>query len=462
MISRSQAFAVVEDVLGFRPEPTRGVEIEQAVSERLRARGYAEAASYRAALADARLRAAESRVLADRLTVNETYFLREPAHHEVLAAVVLAERARGGEPLRILSVGCSTGEEPYGIALSLIEAGWSRQEAEIVAIDASPAAIGRARSARYADRSVRNVPTELQRRHFNRDKNGSVLTDDVKAWVRFEVENVVDEASTFWTGKSFDVVFCRNLLIYLTPNATRRVVDRLAGALSTDGYLFLGHAETGLAGSRFSVHQAYDTFYFQLRDRTLPPPATTTRATPVPRRPAPRAPAVQPVVAARDDTEQAVLDLLRRERFAEALTLLEQAEPASEGGLLRAAVLTNLGRAAEAVLVCEARLEHQPSCAYSHYLLALCAESAENLGAARWHHARAATLDGAFAMPRLRGGMLARRAGDADEARRMLNEALAAFPSQNGRTQLLYGGGIATDALVTLCRAELSHCAKHR
>jgi chemotaxis protein methyltransferase CheR len=291
--------------------------------------------------------------------------------------------------------------------------------------------------------------------------------------VRFEVENVVDDFSTFWDTASFDVVFCRNLLIYLTPKSIERTISRIARALTPGGYLFLGHAETGLAGKQFSAHHGHDAFYFRQQEPT---------ATAQPRRETEVAPTWLETIERSGERVQALttsavtdaaisppppasehlLDLLRLERFAEALTLLESAEAGSERGLLRAAVLTNLGRTADAAAACEQRLAAVPSCAFAHYLLGLCHEQRGATQDAKQHHTRSATLDSSFALPRLRAGMLARRAGALDEARRLLREALLAFPRQGARTQLLYGGGIATEALEALCRTELTACEKAR
>ena len=104
------AFGVVTTLLGFRPEPTRSADVELAVRDRLRRRSVDSLEAYATLLEDETARAVEARALADRLTVNETYFFREHAHHAILRDFVLPEhRARGTSPLRILSIGCSSG-----------------------------------------------------------------------------------------------------------------------------------------------------------------------------------------------------------------------------------------------------------------------------------------------------------------------------------------------------------------
>ncbi len=475
MSLRLDAFAILEDVLGFREEPTRGADVEQAVWEQARRRGCSDIASYALLLRDEATRTAEARALADRVTVNETYFFREPQHHAVLKDKLVPEAlARKDLPFRVLSVGCSSGEEPYGIALTLMEAGLERESVQILALDASPAVIRRAERARYSEWSLRNVPETTRKRYFKRDGSSYCLSDDVRRWVSFDVRNVVDDSPDFWNAPRFDVVFCRNMLIYLTPAKIQEAIARFASVLVPGGHLFLGHSETSHAGSKFTVAHASDAFFFRRNGgrNTIPNPApppskvdgtswadailrSTRRIDALGARGRLRA-AEAPARHVLAESE--AMDLFRRERFAELLTKLDESASSPESCLLRAAVLTNLGRVAQAEAACKERLAETPSCAEAHYLMGLCREQANDPGAASKCHERAAALSPTFAMPSLRLGMLARRAGDYERARRMLTRALQTFPSQTERQRLLYCGGFSSEALVALCRAELSAC----
>jgi len=498
LITRDEAFTLLERVLGFRAEPTRAEDVTRALGERLLARSCKDAKAYGRVLDDPRLRAEETRAIADRLTVNETYFLRESAGLRVLVDRLVPELlARGEGPVRILSVGCSTGDEPYGIALLLHEAGIAPGQVEITGVDVSSNVIATARRAQYSEWALRNVPAALRARYFERERKGYRLVAELRERARFELRNVVDADGAFWESAQYDLILCRNLLIYLGTEAIELAVSRFASALTPGGALFLGHAETSLAGPRFTVEEDDGAFYFRLRKhaaeparrvRSRPPAQSRQKQPSPPSEPQNRLPGfdadqaaralLEPIgragsriqeleaglfpAAERPTSERLeelgdVLELIQQERFDDALGRVETGEvdERSERALLRAVLLTNLGRTMEARQAAQSRLARLPACPFAHYLLGLCHETASQHDEARRLYARSAELDPGFAMARLRAGMLARRAGRSEEARRALEGALERFPHQAARTQLLYGGGFAREELASLCRAEL-------
>jgi chemotaxis protein methyltransferase CheR len=176
-----------------------------------------------------------------------------------------------------------------------------------------------------------------------------------------------------------------------------------------------------------------------------------------------RAPALAPAAAAgaRWDAGQA-LDLIHKEDFAAALELVRAApahaarEP--EVLLLNAVLLIHSGQLAQAEAMCRRLLELDELNAGAHYVLALCRESAGDGNGATDHDQVAVHLDPAFAMPRLHLGLLARRAGDREGARRELGQALILLRREDASRLLLFGGGFGRDMLLTLCRSELLAC----
>lgn len=484
MISEAEAFGLLERLLGFRAEPTRAGDAVRALEERLRVHGCDGVESYARLLDDSRVRTEETSALADRVTVNETYFLRESAQLDlVVEELVPRLLERGVEPVRILSAGCSTGDEPYGLALRLHEAGVERERVEILGVDVSPSVITRARRAQYSDWALRNVAPALRGRYFARDGKSHRLVDELRQRVRFEVANLVDDDAAFGQGAPFDIAICRNLLIYLTPEAITGTLARLARLLAPDGALLLGHAETQLAGPLFAVEEARGAYYFRRRGAVAAPTARariqrptatseleagTAWLEPIARSNArihalaalvpPSAERVSAQNSEPPGTLDEIVELVRNERFSDALARIETtaSDGRSERGLLRAAILTNLGRTTDAKQAVEGRLELLPRCAFAHYLLGVCRESLLELEEARQSYARSAELDPTFALAHLRGGLLARRAGQKEAARRALATALEHFPKQAARTLLLYGGGFARETLASLCRAELS------
>lgn len=482
----ADAAGVVTALLGFRPEPTRIADVELAVRDRVKRRAKTSLEEYIAMLEDETAREVEARALADRLTVNETYFFREDAHHAILRDVVLpAHRARGTAPLRVLSLGCSSGEEPYGVAVTLHELGLKRADARIVAVDASAAVIARAERAHFSPWSLRNVDEDVRRRYFTRLR-GDVyaLSDDIRAWVRFSVKNLLEPDPAFFEPESYDVVFCRNVLIYFTPDVVRGVIATISKVLRPGGTLFLGHAETGHAGRDFIPSDGYGAFYFTKRDpyaaqrateprsvhafATTPPvsfdaPADERREHASTRPPYEDDAARAPVFADVDTHGETCLALIRAERFDDALVALDEATakaPSRDLDVMRAALLANMGDVVRARAACARVLESRASSAEAHYLLGLCDELEQRTETAREHYMRAVALDEDFAMPRMRLGILARRRREFADARRLLGDALRLFPHQNERALLVFGGGFHADALTRLCRTELNACKK--
>jgi chemotaxis protein methyltransferase CheR len=431
----------------------------------------------------------EIAVLARDLTVPETYFFRHNDQFRALAERVLPERMRDGRPVRtlsILSAGCATGEEAYSLAIIFREAvddpSW---DARIRAVDLSPAALEKAARGRYTAWSLRDTAPERRRRWFEELGGELVLDESIRRAVRFEPRNLAAEDAELWNPGSYDVVFCRNVLMYFEPDRMRRVIDRIARALAPGGFLFLGHAETLRGVSEdFHLCHTHDAFYYQRKD-ALHPPAEAPPPVPTPARVAAEValqldgafvdairgaservaalmPGAAPTAAVPRWDSAPVFDLLRRERFAEALQAV-RARPADLSGdpdllLLEAMLLTHDGKIAAAAAVCRALLAIDELHAGAHYVLALCGEHGGDTAEAAEHDRIAAYLDPGFAMPRLHLGLLARRAGQRETARRELTQALFLLEREDPARLLLFGGGFNREALVGLCNLALKDC----
>ena len=297
--------------------------------------------------------------------------------------------------------------------------------------------------------------------------------------------------------------------MYMTPEAMRGVVERIAHSLRPGGFLFLGHAETLRGVSRdFHLRHTHDTFYYErrsrhdsstaglegaglgsapvseTRDARLPLSValgledaswvdTIARATqrvaeitqsprrPPSARPAP-SPAVTPLLSGAPSDRHDISNMMREERFEEALEKLGSrpatGEPDAETALLRAVLLTNVGRFEDAEAACNALLAADALHAGAHYLLALCREHSGDRAGAIDHDQTATYVDPTFAMPRLHLGLLERRAGRLAQAEAELRRALALLPGEEASRVLLFGGGFGREALAALCRSELKRC----
>jgi chemotaxis protein methyltransferase CheR len=211
----------------------------------------------------------EWRKVMDALAVQETYFWREVDQMRALVHRIVPELAceLGGRPLRIWSVPCASGEEPLTIAMMLDEEGWfDRAAIEIHASDASTAAVAKARVGRYRERSFRALPPQLRERYFTQEADGWTpvpeLRDRITSW---SVVNLMarDEVAPH---ASSPVIFCRNAFIYFSPQSVRQVVETLAGAMPSPGYLFVGASESLLSVTdRFALQQVDGAFVYVRR-----------------------------------------------------------------------------------------------------------------------------------------------------------------------------------------------------
>lgn len=187
--------------------------------------------------------------LINRLTVHETYFLREDYQLQCLTKSALTEIMQTqpeGKPVRILSLPCSTGEEPYSIAIWLLEH-WTRideVDVEIAAMDIDGESVAAARAGVYGTRALQRVSAAQRKRWF--EPAGSTehrVSADLRGAVGFSVGNVCD-THDMRRYRNYDVIFCRNLLIYFDELSARRAAENLFGMLRPGGLLFLGHAES--------------------------------------------------------------------------------------------------------------------------------------------------------------------------------------------------------------------------
>jgi chemotaxis protein methyltransferase CheR len=209
----------------------------------------------------------------DALAVQETYFWR--AIDQVRAVVeevvpMLVERGRG-QPLRIWSVPCATGEEPLTIAMLLEEQGWfDRALIEIIGSDASPAAIAKARAGAYGLRAFRNLPHALQEKYFTRlgEKSWKV-SPDLQRRVTFDVVNLMDSGAVARHATA-PVIFCRNLFIYFSDNSVRRAVDVFTREMREPAFLCVGASESLLRlATRFALREIGGAFVY-VKDEAVP------------------------------------------------------------------------------------------------------------------------------------------------------------------------------------------------
>jgi chemotaxis protein methyltransferase CheR len=206
----------------------------------------------------------EASALARELTVGETYFFRHNDQFRAFAEIALLARIReraSDRRLRLLSAGCASGEEAYSLAMILKETATDLVfDTSILAVDINPGALERAAEARFSTWALRETAPEAQKRWFRSSGRDLVLDPEIRSAVTFEQRNLTSDDIELWRPDFYDVIFCRNVIMYFSPEKMRAVIDRIARSIVPGGYLFLGHAETlrGLSQDFHLLH-SHDT-----------------------------------------------------------------------------------------------------------------------------------------------------------------------------------------------------------
>ncbi len=233
---------------------------------------------------------AELRALLPHVTVTHSEFFRDPRQFQALERRVLPEllaHARAeARPLRIWSAGCATGEEPYSVAMALDEQGAEACELDLWATDLNQTALETARGARFAPRRLLHVSPSRRARYFQADPTGESfeLCEPIRSRVRFEVHNLAAPAAAPSASGGFDLILCRNVIIYFDPLVIRGVLDRFFDALRPGGVLVLGYSESLFrVYDRFEMLEVEGAFLYRRPQAAPPTPQPPTpRSMPIP------------------------------------------------------------------------------------------------------------------------------------------------------------------------------------
>ncbi|MCP2070643.1 UNVERIFIED_ORG: chemotaxis protein methyltransferase WspC [Pseudomonas lini] len=381
--------------------------IERALRQRISATPGRTADEYWQCL---QYSAQEQQALIEAVIVPETWFFRYPESFATLAKLAVKRLAeiKHLRALRILSLPCSTGEEPYSIAMALLDAGLGPHQFKVDGLDVSPLSVSRAKAARYGKNSFRGADLVFRERHFDAEEEGYRLSERVREQVRLQVGNLLDPALLV-NEAPYDFVFCRNLLIYFDQPTQQQVFEVLKRLTHQDGVLFIGPAEGSLLG-RLGMRSIgiAQSFAFSRQGAPEPQPLPTLIPTPLPVRqphrvvpPAPRprpfAGGVSPIV---------------EPKGSDATTLLANI-----------AALANSGKSAEARAACEQYLRsHEPK-AQVFYWLGLLSDMAGSALEAQGFYRKALYLEPQHAEALVHLAALLASQGDAAGARRLQERA---------------------------------------
>ncbi|MHA6161676.1 CheR family methyltransferase [Pseudomonas sichuanensis] len=284
-------FRFLQERIGLDVESVGAPMIERALRQRCVALQATDLDDYWLRLQQS---TAEQQALIEAVIVPETWFFRYPESFTALVDLAhkrVAELA-GARPLRILSLPCSTGEEPYSIAMALLDGGVAAQAFGVDGIDISPNSVAKAEQALYGRNSFRGSELAFRERHFSETAEAHQLDERVRRQVSLKVGNVLDPALKARDGQ-YDFVFCRNLLIYFDVPTQQRVFEVLKQLTHAQGVLFIGPAEGSLL-ARLGMRPLGIAQSFAYVRQADPVPAPPTKPLPAMR---PLAPPLPKVVA---------------------------------------------------------------------------------------------------------------------------------------------------------------------
>jgi chemotaxis protein methyltransferase CheR len=232
---------------GIQFEATKRYFVDKRLIERVAATGHD---SFRSYFTFVRFQASSEELqhLTNLMTVNETYFFREEYQFQCLVRSILpalVKTKRNSNPVRIWVIPSSSGEEPYSIAIYLLEhwAGIHQWDVEIVASDIDTKILAQAQAGIHSARSVKDLPPHILSTYFKLVPTGYQICEDLRNSIKFTRVNLAERSDTR-SYRNFDVIFCRNLLIYFDDVSRRTAAEMLFESLNPGGYICLGHSES--------------------------------------------------------------------------------------------------------------------------------------------------------------------------------------------------------------------------
>ena len=438
----SQLSELIAARMGLHFPPERWGDLKRGLAGAAQEYGFEDAAKYADRILSAPPSKLQLQALETTLPQGETYFFRDPQTFDALTETILPEliRSRRGrdQRLRIWSSACSSGEEPYTLAILLHQLLPDLQDwqVSITATDINPHFLRKATTGHYGEWSFRNAPAWLKQRYFKRTAEGLyAIIPEIRKLVTFAHLNLVEDNYPSPTTKTdaMDIIFCRNVLMYFTPSQVDRVIGRLSRALVEGGWLAVGPSETSKAlFPRFVSVNFPDAILFRKGNAPGSGPIKESSPRTGSAAPAahPKPETLQPALAktqATPDVLGTALRLYQQRHYAEAADMLlaicgdRQTAPAVLSLLTRA--LANQGRLADALTWCERWIAADKTDPAGHYLHSMIVLEQGDPRRARPSLQRAIYLDHDFVLAHFALGNLALRCGKSAEAAKHFSNA---------------------------------------
>jgi chemotaxis protein methyltransferase CheR len=234
--------ALIYKESGITFTPTNRSILESRLKERLREKNIASVKEYFTTISSNQ---GELKSFLDSITTNLTRFFRNQAQFDALEKHVIPElinikKASGNNTIKFWSAGCSTGEEPYTIAMLMSEILPPSMRYEIVASDLSLNCLMTAKEGFYADNRIDGIPDNYLKKYFDKVDGGYKIRSDIMSKIRFDYHNLKNDSGQ----RNLDIVFCRNVIIYFDEAAQLGVINRFWDSMASKSFLFIGHSES--------------------------------------------------------------------------------------------------------------------------------------------------------------------------------------------------------------------------
>jgi len=469
----SEVIGRIRDHAGIDYHPGQGVSLRSALIQRILQLEMTSAGQY-LKLIQGEQGEEELAKLVSLIVVQKTSFFRDRPQFELLEKRVLPEiqaRERDGKArVNIWSAGCSTGEEPYSIAMVLKRSPLSAAGATLLATDISREVLTRAAEARYRRRNLDDLG-DRERALFSPEGGGWQLNENVRSLVEFKLHNLVSFPYPLPSEGMWDVIFCRNVLIYFNRETVRGIIENFRRVLSPGGYLFLGVSESLFQLSEgFELISTGKAFVYRNPDGKTPP-ARPQRKPVQAKRPAPRRdlgrlmrrtpPSAPKPASGLDASVQAARSMVasgdRDGAFRILFGLTGEHPEAVEPYVLLGELALDRGALEEAWSWYQVVTELQPTDIDSRFLLAIVLYRLGHDQEAADHLRRLLFLDGGLALGHYYLGVVAHRLGDIDTALRSFRNALACIESGGSEREmeLLGKHNLSLDELAEASQARL-------
>ncbi|MCK4532478.1 tetratricopeptide repeat protein [bacterium] len=458
---------------GIFLDTNREDSLRISLFSRITAKGFRNYSEYYSFLKYDALGEKEFKELLSLITINETYFFRNPSHFKFLKEYVLtpsiSEKILYGEGIKIWSAGCSTGEEPYSMAITILEVfgSYKNLNIEVLATDVSMNALDKAKKGIYSPHSLKLVDEKIKDKYFVLvDKIRFKLKDEVKEMVKFEYFNLIKEPYPLTQMGAWDIIFCRNVTIYFKVESIIRVVHNFYNSLKDNGYFFIGYAETMQQISpEFLPFKWKDIFIYKKGVRDLSPAEKTVNK--------------KETVIVKKKIERKVLNeaILARDLYGKAMGFFEQGdfsqalievgevlkiEPQmAEAHFLAGKIHANSHRFIEAVEACQWAIQLVPLFLAAHFLLGVVYDKMGQRQEAIDEFRKVIYIDRAFGLAYFNIARIYQLQGESEKSLKEYTNAIKIFQKTSFSEKALeFSEGITGEFLIQTCRQSIEKIRK--